>query len=86
MSLEEIDFMVMGSALVARQAVKNYSGGINQPLTVASIEDIHYEQLYALEKFEPQRERLAYHDKKYLCYKEFVDFSLRIDKITNQTC
>lgn len=91
MSLDDIDFMVMGSALVARQAVKNSvnmspdpaNETRNQSLNRSSIENIHYEQLYALEKYEPQKNKLSYHREKYLCYKEFVDFSLRIDKISN---
>ena len=82
LSLESVDFMVMGSGLVARQAVINSLNDSDciRPLTVASIENIQVKQLDA-KIYRPRMDRLTYHMTRYLCYKEFVDFSLKIDKI-----
>lgn len=81
MSLGDIDFMVMGSGLVARHAaLAAMSDQVNRPLTKESIELIHYQQL-DVEIYAPIVEQFCYHEKKYRCYKEFVDLSQRIDKI-----
>lgn len=80
MSLQDIDFMVMGSGLVARHAIRNS----NEPITADSIKGLHYHQFYA-ETYKPNLERSSYHRKNYLCYKEFVDFSKRIDEIMHPT-
>lgn len=85
MSLEDVDFMVMGSGLTARCAALNSPGSARlgqrgQPLNSRSIYNIEYDQL-VIEINNPNKDRVPYLSKKYACYKEFVDFSQRVDKI-----
>lgn len=87
MSLENVDFMVMGAGLVARcaalnllEATKTEDLLANKPLTDQSIDNLDYEQL-KLEIYQPNQDRSVYFERKYLCYKEFVEFSQRVDKI-----
>lgn len=82
MSLENIDFMVMGSGLVARHAALARENRTNKPLTRDSVMGIKYSQMNMSAYF-PRPERSDYHRRRYLCYKEFVEFSLRVDKIMN---
>lgn len=87
MGLERIDFMVMGSGLVARHAVKSSDKLLKEhgkPLAKESIQNLVYDQL-AVETYNPNPERTVYHKKRYLCYKEFVDLSLRVDRIMNSS-
>lgn len=83
LSLENIDFMVMGSGLVARHAA-GIQAKLNRPLTKESIQSVVYSQL-DVETYTPNSERTTYHKKRYLCYKEFVHLSLRVDSIMNAT-
>lgn len=76
MGIEGVDFMVMGSGLIARNAVRHS----NESITAESIKGLKYHQLYA-ETYRPNFERSQYHKQNYLCYKEFVEFSKRIDEI-----
>lgn len=96
MSLNSIDFMVMGSGLVARHAAliscsnqqsQSLAGTLdiiplinNKPLDHNSIQDLRYKQLH-LKSYYADYKQTVYHEKKYLCYKEFVQLSLRFDKI-----
>lgn len=90
-SLIDVDFMVMGSGLVARHAalsVLNLSDQAQdsvKPLTRESITNIEYEQL-DLDIYRPNKDRFKHHEKRYLCYREFVELSQRIDKIMNTAC
>lgn len=80
------DFMVMGSGLVARQALLNFIDGTvdgGEPLNKASIENIKYQRL-GIQTYHPRKEKLTYYETKYLCYKEFVEFSQRVDKILHK--
>lgn len=93
MSIENVDFMVLGSSLVARQAVLNFNNGNNskrslelpfgQAMTESSIADMKFKQL-AVGIYKPRKDRRRYHEKRYLCYKEFVEFSKRVDNILYQ--
>ena len=87
-ALDEVDFMVMGSALIARQAVLNascYDGRSDpgKPLDEGSLRGFKYNQL-KVTRFEPRRDRSPYHSRKYLCYKSFVKFSLDVDEILSK--
>lgn len=87
MSLEDVDFMVMGSALVARHAIINnlqFRDNIQKQVSLNenSVRGIKYDQLN-LKVYQPNPAKDLYHKKRYLCYKEFVDLSLKIDKIIN---
>lgn len=85
LSLEDIDFMVMGSGIVARHAAMvstTPSPGFSKPLVKESIQSLVYSQL-DVKTFTAKPERASYHKKRYLCYKEFVDLSLKVDKIMN---
>lgn len=81
-----VDAMVMGSALVARQAVLN-SHLIDDdplahqdPLREDNIRHIEFKEL-KFTIFKPRDDRYSNHAKKYACYKEFVQLSQNIDKI-----
>lgn len=96
LALKQVDFMVMGGALIARQAVLNKrlgdarlkSNHVNatlepgRPIDETSIQNIVYKQLDTL-VYEPRKSTYSYHNRKYSCYKEFVDFSLRVDALLN---
>jgi len=82
MSVKGVDFMVLGSGLVARHAVLSRTDQSNQgqPLNKRSIEDIEYKQL-DIELYWPRKDRSAYHEKRYLCFKKFLEFSQSVDEI-----
>lgn len=80
MSLENVDFMVIGSALVARQAASSVLSGKSTFIKEESIRDLKYNQLN-VEIYTPTLAQSSYHEKKYLCYREFVKFSQRVDEI-----
>lgn len=86
--LEGVDFMVMGSGLIARHAAllvaQQNSKPSMEPLTADSLKGIQYNQL-DIKIYHPNREQSAYHEKNYSCYKEFVELSKRIDKIKHSS-
>lgn len=95
MSLDDVDFMVMGSGLVARHAALqscciSSSSSLPvktldlEPLTEFSIQGIKYNQL-DIEIYKPRQanNNSDYFEKRFKCYKEFVELSLKIDNILN---
>lgn len=82
LNLGDIDLMVMGAGLIAHHAVRLHKNHSNGPISEESIANINYEQLDG-HLFLPKAEKKRYHEKKFNCYKEFVDFSLRVDKLIN---
>lgn len=88
MSIKGVDFMVMGSGLVARHAALQVAKfdirSSIESLTAESIKCMQYQQL-DIKTYSPDLERSSYHIKNYLCYKEFVEFSKRVDEIMNHS-
>lgn len=87
LSIENVDLMVLGSSLLARQAILNAAalgegGKLNEELglTKESITSMRFEQL-DIGIYKPRKVNRPYHEKKYSCYKEFVEFSERLDRI-----
>lgn len=82
LGLKDVDFMIMGAGLVARHAALLHSKSTNCPVTMIdkSIENLQYPELEVV-IYEPRLSRSLYHEKRYLCYREFVELSKRIDKI-----
>lgn len=91
LSLQNVDFMVMGSGLLARNAVLNAAQlgqgewAHSKPITRREIDNMIYKQL-DMQVYSPTSEQSnqLYHDKRYKCYRKFAALSQEIDAIMNE--
>lgn len=75
--LPKVDFMVMGAALIARNASKD------AVIVNENLKGLKYNHLIVA-TYCPDPKQFAYHERKYKCYKEFAQFSLKVDEIMNE--
>lgn len=77
MHLPNIDMMLTGASLLARQAVLNNDGPTLNQMTGITFEGLN------LYNFQPNKEYRAYHDKKYQGFVEFMNCSQKLSKLIN---
>lgn len=82
LNLGDVDLMVMGASLVAHHAAKLYQDESDRPIHEDSITNMSYDQLDG-QLFQPNTEKLKYHERKFRCFKEFLEFAIRVDKLTD---
>lgn len=76
LSLQDLDFMALGAGLVARNCLLNG----DSPLTEASISQLEI-KAFQMKTYEPQEKLINQHERRFLAFQEFVQFSLKMDKI-----
>lgn len=75
--LPNVDLMLIGAALIARNASKDAI------LVDENLKGLKFNHLIVT-NYCPDPKQLTYHERKYKCYKEFAQFSLKVDEIMNE--